>query len=251
MQVVVDGLLTNYQQQGKKGPVVLMVHGWGDRLQTYDSLAQQLSHSHRVVRLDLPGFGATQPPATTWGLIDYAGFLKHFLDKLDLEPETAIGHSNGGAVLIKATATAQLRPKRLVLLASAGIRYRRNVRKFTLNLVAKAGKALTFWLPLKQRQQLQKRLYGTIGSDYLAVPHLKETFKQTVAEDITSDANQINIPTLLIYGEHDTATPISTVGLPLHQAIPESQLHIIHGADHFVHHQAEGKVMQLIKEFIS
>src|SRR5690606_16442194 len=97
MQVVVDGLLTQYEQQGSKRPVILLVHGWGDRLQTYDTLVGKLAKSHTIVRLDLPGFGATEPPKTTWGLEDYAEFIAHFLDKLSLKPSAMVGHSNGGA----------------------------------------------------------------------------------------------------------------------------------------------------------
>jgi pimeloyl-ACP methyl ester carboxylesterase len=251
MQIVVDGLLTNYQCEGKKGPAVVLVHGWGDKLQTYEQLAKHLASKHQVVRLDLPGFGATQPPATTWGLIDYAGFVRHFLDKLNLKPVTMVGHSNGGAVLIKGVATGQLKPQRLVLLASAGVRNRQSLRKLLLKLVAKTGKLLTRWLPARVRRNLQRRFYGTIGSDYLVAPHLQETFKQTVAEDILNDAAQITVPTLLIYGDHDTATPVEQIGVPLHQAIKNSKLHIVHGADHFVHHHSLDEVSRSIEDFTS
>ncbi len=250
MQVVVDNLLTQYDLRGKKGPVVLLLHGWGDTLQTYDALAQQLTKYAQVVRLDLPGFGQTQAPPVVWGLQDYARFVARFLDKLSLSAAVVVGHSNGGAVLIKALASGEVSAERLVLLASAGVRDRQNFRKKLFKVAAKVGKALTWWLPRSTRQKLQRKFYGTIGSDYLVAPHLQETFKRTVAEDIVADARTITLPTLLIYGERDTATPLDSVGMPLHQAIARSRLKVVHGANHFVHQQATVQVADLIKEFM-
>lgn len=249
MQVVVDGLLTHYESTGK-GSTLLLIHGWGDSLSTYDTLTDALK-AYQVVRLDLPGFGATEPPKEVWGLTDYAQFVAAFLAKLELKPQAIVGHSNGGAVAIVGLADNVLTPKKLVLLASAGIRNRQSLRKYLLKAVAKFGKLLTWWLPKRHKRALQKKFYGTIGSDMLVAPHLQETFKRTVAEDITSHAHHLSLPTLLIYGDHDAATPVKDVGIPLHDAIPGSKLHIIHGADHFVHQQATEQVAVQIKEFIS
>jgi len=251
MQVVVDDLLTHYQSAGD-GPVVLLLHGWGDRLETFDALAKQLMTAYRVVRLDLPGFGGTQPPGTVWGLSDYASFVSQFLDKLEISDlHAVIAHSNGGAVAIVGLASKKVTANKLILLASAGVRNTQAARKLVLNATAKAGKAATFWLPKHHKLRLQRRFYGTIGSDMLVAPHLQETFKRTVAEDILDCAAELKVPTLLIYGDHDTATPVNHVGVPLHQAIKNSKLNILHGADHFVHHTASEQVTSQVKEFLS
>lgn len=249
MQVVVDGLMTHYEQAGRRGKQLLLVHGWGDRLETYNQLVERLQPHYRTTRLDLPGFGATEPPKEVWGLSDYAGYLKAFVDKLGLRPDVIIGHSNGGAVAIVAVADGLLAPKKLVLLASAGVRNRQKGRKLLWKMTAKTGKAATIWLPKRQRQRLQKKFYGTIGSDLLVAPHLQETFKRTVAEDITTKATQLTAPTLLVYGDQDTATPISGVGEPLHKAIAGSILRIIPSSDHFVHQQVPDQVAAMIEEF--
>lgn len=250
MQVVVRGILTHYEQSGSRGKQLLLLHGWGDRLETYDALVSALDSSYQVTRLDLPGFGATEPPKQSWGLSDYARFVADFSQKLSVKPDVLIGHSNGGAVAVVATANRDVRPKQLVLLASAGIRNRQKLQKLLWKAVAKTGKAMTFWLPLRYKQRLQKKLYGTIGSDMLVAPQLRETFKKTVAEDITSKAAELNIPTLLVYGGQDRATPPGAVGQQLHRAIKHSRLEIIPGADHFVHQQSVSQVATLVKEFI-
>src|SRR5688572_7545347 len=103
MQVIIDTLLTNYESTGT-GKVVLLLHGWGDSHETFARLASALAENYQVVRLDLPGFGKTEPPKEPWNLNNYARFLKEFLKKLNLVPYAVIGHSNGGALAIHAIA---------------------------------------------------------------------------------------------------------------------------------------------------
>lgn len=250
MQVIVENLLTHYEQSGDSGQQMLLLHGWADKLETYDLLVSELGTDYRITRLDLPGFGSTEAPKQSWGVSEYADFVGSFLDKMSLKPDVVIGHSNGGAVAIVAVANNVIRPKHLVLLASAGIRNRQTMQKFIWKAVAKLGKVLTFWLPKKHKEALQKKLYGTIGSDMLVAPHLRETFKKTVAEDITSHAEKLDVPTLLVYGDQDKATPVDSVGELLHQAIAGSVLEVVPGADHFVHQQKSEQVANLIQEFI-
>lgn len=251
MQVVTNSILTHYELSGT-GPVLLLLHGWGDRLETFDAITSMLQKTFTVVRLDLPGFGGTEAPQETWGLEQYAGFVSDFMTKLDIpKPRALIGHSNGGAVAITGLAHKTLQADRLILLASAGIRNRHGLRKNFIKLVAKVGKAATFWLPRHHKQALQRKLYGTIGSDMLVAPHLKETFKRTVSQDIQQQAEQLRLPTLLIYGDKDAATPVHEIGVPLHEVIHNSKLHILHDADHFVHQAAAQEVSQQIKEFVA
>ncbi len=251
MQVIVDGLPVHYESTGK-GSVVVLVHGWGDRLETFDSIVPDLARRYTVVRLDLPGFGASEAPKEVWELQDYAAFIASFTDKLKLKkPHGLVGHSNGGAVLIVGLAKQLLQTDKLVLLASAGIRNRQNFRKYIWKSIAKIGKVVTWPLPLSYKQKLQRKLYGTIGSDILVAPHLKETFKRTVAQDIQPEARQLVLPVLLMYGDADTATPLREVGKPLHDAISGSQLEVIAGSDHFVHQHDPARVAKQIMEFIA
>src|SRR5690348_3057288 len=120
MNVIVDGLMTNYQKTGE-GKVLLMIHGWGDSGGTFSALANELKDSYQLVILDLPGFGASQAPAELWGTEDFSKFVTKFLDKLSLKPYAVLGHSFGGAV---AMVLAADNPsfKKLILLASAGVR---------------------------------------------------------------------------------------------------------------------------------
>lgn len=249
-QVVVDGLLTRYGRQGK-GKQVLLLHGWGDSLATFHELAASLAKTKEVIVLDLPGFGQTQVPPSAWGISDYARFVNHLLEKISVKNlEAVIGHSNGGAIAIDLLSNHNKRANKLVLLSSAGIRSRQKARKQLLSAGAKTAKLLTIALPKPTRQRLRNHLYGVIGSDMAVAPHMEETFKRIVADDVAERATRVPQPALLIYGSDDEATPPS-YGEELAYALPSSRLEVIKGAGHFIHHEQPGKVVKLIEEFLS
>lgn len=250
MQAVVDSLLTHYNKKGQGKKTVLLLHGWGDSSNTFKQLQDNLADNYSVIAVDLPGFGQSQIPNDVWSLDNYARFVRTFLKKLSEENLYAvIAHSNGGAVAIRALALEAIAPKKLILLASAGIRDRQKLRKLGLKIIAKTGKVATFWLPAHHKRKLQKKLYGAAGSDMLVVPHLQETFKITVRQDVQNDAKKINIPTLLIYGQNDKATP-PEYGKIYQNLISGSQFEVVEDAGHFVHHDQAEQVAKLIGEFL-
>lgn len=138
--------MTNYDRQGS-GAVIVLVHGWGDTLKTFDELAAQLMQKHDVVRVDLPGFGGTEAPKQVWNLDNYAQFLSEFLAKIGVHDYVLVGHSNGGAVIIRGVSMGVLKPQKIVLLAASGVRTGGGLRRLLLKIIAKVGKVLTFWLP--------------------------------------------------------------------------------------------------------
>ena len=249
MQIVVNNLIVSYQKSGA-GPVAVLLHGWADTLNTFDSLLSDLEKHYTVIRIDLAGFGGSQPPKKSLNLLDYANFVRDTLQKIFIMPNDItllVGHSNGGAIAIKAVSKGILKPKKLVLLASAGIR-EDSVRKSTVRTIAKVGKIATIILPSKYKNSIRKNFYNKIGSDYLIAENMQGTFKKIVSEDIRHDAEKIAIPTLLVYGELDMATP-TLFGQFLQQSIEGSTLTVIQNADHFVHQSYSDDVYKLIREF--
>jgi pimeloyl-ACP methyl ester carboxylesterase len=248
MQVVVDSLLTQYEMQGE-GKLVLVLHGWGDQARSFGPLQRSLAKRYRVLALDLPGFGGTEAPKAVWDISDYATFVAHFLHKIgEKRVYVLVGHSNGGAIAIRGLAREELMADKLVLLGSAGIRGEYKGRVKALRLLAKAGKALTLPLPKSAKQALRKKAYKTIGSDMLVAEHLQETFKRVVTDDVRADAAKLTLPTLLVYGENDDATPVR-YGELFHQVIEGSTLEVLPGAGHFVHLDRPDDVLRAIQEF--
>lgn len=249
LQVVVDSLLTSYKSSGK-GKTVLLLHGWGDRAAGLKDLQAALAGKYEVISLDLPGFGSSQRPDGDWDLSDYAEFVGTFLNKIGKKGVYAvIGHSNGGAIAIRGLARGDFKADKLVLMAAAGIRGTAKTRNKVLRLVAKTGKALTAPLPKSAKSRLRRKVYNTIGSDMLVAEHLQGTFKKVVADDVREDAAKIKLPTLLLYGGNDEATPAS-YGQAYHQLIKNSKLEVLSDVGHFMHLEQPQKVTKEIEEFL-
>lgn len=250
MQVVVNGLLIHYETIGKGKPI-LVLHGWGDDSQSWKQLQKMLGSSYAVTTIDLPGFGASAVPKDDWTLNDYASFLKDFLEKIKAKNIYAIiGHSNGGAIAIRGLSTKVLHAEKLILLGSAGVRNEYKGRNKALRYITKTGKALTTLLPKSAQQSLRQKVYKTVGSDMLVAEHMQGTFKNIVEDDVRKDAHTVVIPTLLIYGAGDTATP-PRYGRLFHEQIKGSELKVIPEASHFVYQDKPHEIGEYIEEFLS
>ena len=248
METIVDNLYVRYTEEGA-GPAVLMLHGWADTMHTFDTIAHELQ-GYRIVRLDLPGFGASERPKETWGVEEYARFILAFCKKLECEPDVLVGHSFGGRIIIKGVGEGLLQPEKVILIASAGIAKEKTWRNDVLRVVARLGKAATSVPPLSSaRQKIRRKLYAMIGSDYFASGSMRDVFLKVISEDLLQYACKINVPTLLIWGRDDASTSLES-GEKIHAAIAGSQLKIIDDAGHFVHQEKWQEVARLIREFI-
>lgn len=250
MQVIVEELVTNYTEVGTGSHIALFLHGWADSLKTFDSLAIQFAEenpNYKAVLLDLPGFGGTQQPNGAWGLDDYARFVQSFLTKKQYQSGLLIGHSNGGAIAIVGLANQMLTADGLILIASAGVR-QTSTRNQALKMISVPAKLALSAAPKSVQKRVKQKAYDAIGSDYMVAEHMQETFKKVVAQDVTDEAKKLNIPTCLIYGEEDEATPPS-YGEQLQQAIVNSQMKTIPLATHFVHQEQVYKVSTIMTEF--
>ncbi|MBP9852457.1 MAG: hypothetical protein QG629_57 [Patescibacteria group bacterium] len=244
MQVLCKGIPIDYSEQGK-GPTLLFVHGWGDSKKTWQALIEILAKDYRCIALDLPNFGASGRSASIVSLESMSGAIAEFLLKLRIDTYTYVGHSMGGQIGLFAVGSGALRPEKLVIIAGAGIRGERTVRNMVLKVAAKAAKPLV-------SKKLKTKLYKRIGSDY--DPNLsleqKAVIKSVLSHDVQIEAAMISVPTLLLYGEQDTATP-PRFGYILHRIIGGSQYDQIAEADHWLHQTHAAIVAERIRGFIS
>lgn len=248
MHVVVQGLLTSYERMGE-GRQVVILHGWGDSATGWQQFARELAKKYEVIVPDLPGFGGTQTPGVVWGLDEYAAFVADFITKLKLRPYAIAGHSNGGAIAIRGMGKKILSARKLILLASAGVRGQQKARNQALLVATKTGKVFVKPLPRRVKRTIQKKLYQAVGSDMLVAEHLKETFKRVVADDVRADAQTISVPTLLLYGADDPAAPVA-YGQLFHECIAGSTLKVLPHTEHFLHIDHPDKVLRLTEEFL-
>ncbi len=249
MKIIIQNIATEYTDEGS-GPVILCLHGWKDSLRTFDALEPALLQKGRVIAVDLPGFGETGNPPEAWQVGDYVQFVADFLKKLNVEADVLIGHSFGGRIIIKGLGEGKLRAQKIVLIASAGIVPEKTWRSRLVAIVSRAA-AVFFRIPPFHflRNKMRAIFYKKIGSDYLNAGALQETFLKIIAEDLSDYARRITIPTLLIWGKHDKATPLATAE-KLHALIAGSRLEVFPDAAHFVHHEKAVEVGGLISRFL-
>ncbi len=233
MQIIVQNLITHYKTTGKGTPLVLL-HGWGASLDSFNLILPELTKKYKVYALDLPGFGKTQLPLQAWSVGDYAKFVKEFLDKLKIRQATFLGHSFGGRVLIKLVAREPEICEKLILTGAAGIKSKNSLRKILFKTIAKVGKPILSLPGLKSfKQKAKKKLYQKAGTDdYLSAGPLQQTFLKVTQEDLTPFLAEIKVPTLLIWGENDQDTPLNE-GKIMHNLIPNADLKVIHSAGHY------------------
>ncbi len=252
MYIDIEGIRTHYIDIGEGSPIVIF-QGWGTSIPLYQAMAEHLSLSHRVILPELPGFGRTEEPKEAWDAEEYAFFAARFLKELGISRADMIGHSNGGRIIMKlVTGDFGIKAGRLVLMDSAGIVPERSRKMGIKQSVYKAGKSVLLAAPMKKLfpngiEALQKR-FGS--EDYRnASPVMRATLVRLVNEDFRSLMPLIKQPTLLIWGENDTATPLSD-GKIMEELIPDAGLVVVEGAGHYSYLEKPAFVYRVLDSFL-
>lgn len=249
MNVDVNGLNICYNDCGE-GKCVLLLHGWGASKESLSPIFNALKKSFRVIAIDMPGCGASEEPKAPWTVSDYADFLYALISELKIAPFAAIGHSNGGRVLIRACSD-RFAPEKLILIDSAGIRPKRKPSYYIKVYSYKAGKKILS-LPILKSTGLYERLIKGAGSDDYknSSPIMRRTMSLLLNEDLKHCLPKIKAETLLIWGERDTATPISD-GRTMEGLIKGAGLVEIKGAGHFSYLENPGLALGAIEYFLN
>lgn len=233
------------------GEPLLLLHGWGVDSQIWQPIIPHLDGTFKVIAVDLPGFGQSDPPPKPWGVFDYADFVKDFIDDLELKSVTLLGHSFGGRIAI---ATASLDPKglkKLILISSAGIKPKRGLKYYSFFTLAKVlGTVLKLPTIKGFQPYFRQKLYQLLGEhDYETAGPLKETFLKVINQDLTSILRSIEVPTLIVWGEDDREVPLSDAQ-KMQLLIKNSKLEIIKNAGHFCFLEKSEGFCQIVKNFI-
>ena len=243
MTVEIDGLTVNYEVHEPAAPgeetVVFVLHGWGANVKVYQSIAAVTSAKYRTVLFDFPGFGGSTEPPEPWDVSDFTRFAIKFINSFGAKRVILIGHSFGGRVIIKMTTEhrdlMQFEVEKIVLTDAAGIKPKRSFRSKCRTRFYKIAKRCVTLPPVKKLypdalNALQKK-FGS--ADYAAAsPVMRACLVKAVNEDLSALLPQIKAPTLLVWGDKDTATPLSD-GQRMEREIPDAGLVTLEGAGHF------------------
>ena len=223
---------------GNSGHPLIMLHGWGQNLQSLQPMGELLANRGNIHILDLPGFGKSAPPPEDWDTTQYADRVYQYLQEQGIESADLLGHSFGGRVSIRLAHKYPRAVRSITLINSGGLQRQSTFQKSLRSQWVKTMRNTFKVSPLYRDELLtwHSQKYGS--RDYLNAGVLKGTLVKTVSEDVTEIVKQILVPVLLLWGEADTETPVE-MGYRYHSLFPNSQLITIPNRDHFMF-QAEG-----------
>jgi pimeloyl-ACP methyl ester carboxylesterase len=248
--VNVGGINIHYRNQGDKKdsiPIVL-IHGTGSSLHTYDNWTKKLILSHRVIRMDLPGYGLTGSfPNRDYSYKNYVAFLKDFLEKIGVEKCILAGNSLGGNIAWRFTTEYSELVDKLILIDAAGYPMKsksiplafkiaeipviQNIFTFiTPRFVAKASVENVYKDKTKVDKELVDRYFELTlreGNRQAFVDRFK------VKSDTISHKKikLINQRTLILWGEEDELIP-SKMAYLFHNDLPNDTLVILKNVGH-------------------
>lgn len=231
-KIDIKGVTLNYRLGGEGTPMIIM-HGWGSDHSTLSLFERVGRECHTVYNIDLPGFGKSSEPLTAWTIDDYSDMLEEFTQKLGIENPIILGHSFGGRVAIMYAAKNPV--SRLILIDAAGIKPRRTLSYYLKVYPYKfAKKVYPLILGKKRAEKLIDDMRNKLGSiDYrTSSPKMRQIMVKAINTDLRKYLSDITAPTLLLWGENDTATPMRDAHI-MHRNIKNSNLVSFPGAGHF------------------
>ncbi len=248
-EIEIDGQKLHYDETGDPAgkPIVLM-HGYGCNISTVRSIAACLEDGMHVYSLDLPGHGKSPEPPEPWGVEEYTRLVEKFIEKEKLTKPALIGHSFGGRLAI--LLSSRNNTGKVVLVDAAGVV---NPRPSKTRLRTRVYKLIKKSAPLFGKNLGGKIInwaQGYFGSaDYKnSTPMMRAVMSKHVNTDLRHVMPSIKAPTLLIWGEQDTATPLSDAKA-MEKLIPDAGLVSFAGCGHYSFLDNPGGFRAVVRQF--
>lgn len=252
----VNGINISVKQAGS-GRDMILIHGIFASKEIMNPLFEYYKESYHVISYDVRGHGKSDKPEK-FDLDDYADDLKGIIEELNLEKPIAIGLSMGSYIALK---TAEKYPtilSRIVLLGTRG--------QGKISLMQKAAEENNGNdnIDLKEMGRLiSRRVYapdttpedvanfykGNRSEVELTNDERKNIYASLSHYDMVSDADKVQIPVLILVGEHDGINPPEE-SIKVNEMLPTSELEIIEGAGHIAYLERKTEVIDLIDSFI-
>jgi pimeloyl-ACP methyl ester carboxylesterase len=251
--VELDGVRVRFVDEGT-GPAVVLIHGFASSLETWDAVIPALvANGHRVVALDLRGFGWTDRPPGDYSSEAQARLVLALMDRLGIDRAAVVGHSYGAGVTLRLTLLAPERVERIALYDAWG--YSGQLPAFFH--VARAdgiGEAMfATWYGERTEDRMSLAFYDqrfvTIELIDAVDASLRRpgTYAAALAavramhyEQVETEYRTIVQPALLLWGREDHVTPLE-IGERLSRELPGARLVVYPGCGHFpmIEHAAQ------------
>lgn len=268
-QIDVVGARVNYVELGE-GPPVVFVHGLSGAWQNWLENIPHLARDHRVIALDLPGFGASPMPPWEISIPAYGAFLRDFCEKLGIDHATLVGNSMGGFIATEVAISEADRVDKLVLVSAAGITWAR-ARHEPMAAFARIGRAaapLAFRFQLSgiRRPRLRQAAFRGVFHDPNSlrrellwenmVPALEaqafyDAMTTLVGYDIRDRLADIEDPTLIVWGRNDRVVPVPAALSYERRIGDNADLHIFDRTGHVPQLERPVRFNRLLDRFLA
>jgi pimeloyl-ACP methyl ester carboxylesterase len=243
----IDGRRVRYVDYGD-GPPLLLLHGLGCAWQWWLECLPTLAVHHRVIAIDLPGFGHSDPLPAPGEMSVHAEVMHALADALELDTVFVAGHSMGGLVTLAMAEARPDRVRRVILANGAGVPMG-GARLSAVIGVIKASHALLGREGVRRalaRRPRARRLLGravtsnpdalspelaSIVVPLMAAPGFIDAVIAAGAAVRTTQPEAVGCPVLLLWGDRDPIIPLSTAH-EMERRLPDPRLVVLHGAGH-------------------
>lgn len=267
-----DGMppLNVHVEEMGRGPVILLLHGLGGSSYSWRHVAPRLATTHRVIALDLRGFGRSDKPFDqAYGTHDHAAVVRAYIRAANLTRVTLVGHSYGGLIALRLAMDRRLEPHRIARLVimdspaypqpfTAGVALlRKPVLPYVLLKIIPPE--LTTMVAMMMESVGFDRVTNrdiAIYADPLSEPGGPHALVETALQIVPPDLDRviaryptISKPTLALWCREDRVVPVST-GARLARTIPGARLVTLEGCDHLPAEQNPIGVSLEIRRFL-
>ena len=263
--LVVDGIRTNYHDLGQGDPVILL-HGSGPGVSAWANwrlTIPAIANTHRVIALDMLGFGYTDPdPTGTYQVSSWQAHLCGFLDALHLDHVSLVGNSFGGGMALKLAISHPARVNKLVLMGASGLDF----------AMTEGLRAVWGYKPSVANMKALMQVFAydpKFASDDLAEMRHRASVRPGVAEafaqmfnrpwpqnripDLSNDPSVLkSLPhdTLIIHGREDRVVPLES-SIRMSELLDNSQLHVFGRCGHWTQIEHASRFNNLVSGFLN
>lgn len=219
---LLNGETVAYVDEGKGPETIIFIHGLGSYLPAWDKNITELRGHYRTVAVDLPGYGKSSKEGVEVSMAHYANTVLALMDRLNLKQAVLAGHSMGGQVAMTAALQAPERVKKLILAAPAGLETftdqqkqlfkatvtPESIQKTTPEQVVASYKVNFYQMLADVQPMIDDRLKMVESADFGNYSKaVAGSVAAMVDEPVYEKLPQLQVPTLLIFGENDALIP--------------------------------------------
>lgn len=238
MDVQANGIRVSVDTDGS-GPAVVLIHGLSEDRTLWDDQIDDLARDYKVIAYDVRGHGRSEKPHTDYSLDLLVEDLRALLEALGETQATLVGFSLGGMISQAFTLAHPEMVKAMVLVdtvarfPNGGAMFAERSKTAELQGMAPLvdGMLSRWFTPeyiAKNPERMASFRNKVLANDPIA---FAATCRVAVGFDLLDRLSEIKAPTLLLYGEHDLATPVA-LGKEIQSRIKGAELKIIEGAAH-------------------